>query len=82
MTPWLCGAALEENFGDLRFGFADLLRATDLPFVRAGERAPRGADRQEVVEQDATPFDAVGVEQDPAARTILFVQPQAIRQTR
>ena len=76
------GPASGDNLADLGFGFFDLLPATDIPCTGIGERAARGADRQEVVQDDTAPFDAVGIEQDAAAGTAGLVQFQPVRQTR
>src|SRR5882672_1507276 len=55
-----------ENFAELRSGFFDLPGATLIPFIRSGKGSARGADRQEIVENDADPFYAAGVEQKTA----------------
>src|SRR5271168_2520728 len=72
--------------GELRRRLGKLLRAALRPGTRVSIGPPCRAEWQKVVEDDAGPFDLVGVEQESAARHACFIQtkplPQAVDEMR
>ena len=69
-------AQRRRDLGQLGAGLANLGRASRILGVLVGEAAPRRAYRQEIVEDDAGPLDAVGIEQQPATQPVLRDRPR------
>src|ERR1700682_556341 len=79
MAPFVCKRS-GENLADLGFGFFDLFGATRISLARIGKGPARGANWQEIVENDADPFDAAGIEQKPAPGPCRGIEYQPLRE--